>query len=97
GGAAAGGGAEAVGEAARRHRRNQNARVYLRRRPQAVAAEGHRARAFGLDAFAAMAPWRYDFWPAAARLFVQDAEEGLAARAQPCDLGPRTERAHDRG
>ena len=70
-----------------RDRGDQDPRIHLRRRHQAVAAKGYRTRPRGLDALADMASWRHYFRTAAARLFLQDAEEGLGQGAVPGAVG----------
>ena len=71
-------GEDAAGQSALRNRVDQDQGIHLGRRPQAVAAKGYRTRARRLDSLADLASWRNDLRAAAARLFVQDAEEGVA-------------------
>ena len=80
---------DAACQSALRNRIHQDQRTYLRRRAQAMAAEGHRTRARRLDSLADMASWRNDLRAAAPRLFVQDAEEGVACRFVPGDFRSR--------
>ena len=77
---AARGGADAACQPALGNRVDQDPRSDLRRRPQALAAEGHRTRARRLDALADMASRRNDLRSAAARLFLQDARSAPGAR-----------------
>ena len=90
--AAARGGPDAACQSALRNGVHQDQGTHLRRRPQAVAAEGHGTRARRIDAIAAMASRRNDLRPAAARLFVQDAEKGVARRALHRDFRSRQKR-----
>ena len=91
------GGPDAAREPALRHRVDQDPRLISGggRKPWRQKGTG-RARA-GLDALAAMAPWRHHFRPAAARLFLQDAEEGLAPGAVPGAFGSGARRQADGG
>ena len=52
----------------------------VRRRPQALEAEGHGPRARRLDSVVALAPWRHGARTAAARLCYRAAEENVARR-----------------
>src|SRR2546426_11594094 len=67
-------------ESAPGHARHPHAERGLGREPEAVAAEGHRPGAAGLDPRAAMAARRGRGWAPTARLSAGHSEEGAPAR-----------------
>ena len=64
-----------------RHGQDQGQERSQRRRPQALAAEGHGPRARWLDSFASVAPWRHGSRTEAALVRIRVAEEDAARRA----------------